>query len=234
MKVTWRTCHLPLTARLAGVPIVVEMFYGTLFADYSRPWVSRLLVWEARRLARLMDAVIAVSHAAVDEIIRLQVASRQRTRHPARPAAGAVARPQAHGRHPPRELGLGADVPLVGAVGWLVAIKGWRLRQGLLLRTALGGQVPFIGWRRNVERIYPDLDVVMLTCLHEGPPVSLIVAMATGRAVVATRASGVPDVLQDGVTGLLVPLRYPGAPAQAAVRLLHDPEARRGAPRGSP
>ncbi len=62
-----------LAARLARVPLVVETFHGTLFADYYRPSVSRLLVWLERGLARLMDGVVAVSDAVADELRRLNV-----------------------------------------------------------------------------------------------------------------------------------------------------------------
>ena len=51
--------------------------------------------------------------------------------------------------------------------------------------------------------------------------------MAAGRAVVATRVGGVPDLVEDGVTGLLVPLEDSSALADAISSLLEDPERRR-------
>jgi glycosyltransferase involved in cell wall biosynthesis len=56
--------------------------------------------------------------------------------------------------------------------------------------------------------------------------VSLIEALAAGRAVVATRVGGVPDVVRDGATGFLVPPRDPDAFAAACVRLLEEPTLR--------
>jgi glycosyltransferase involved in cell wall biosynthesis len=50
--------------------------------------------------------------------------------------------------------------------------------------------------------------------------------MAAGKPVVATRVGGVPEVVVDGVTGLLVPPRNPEALADAILRLLRDPELR--------
>jgi len=52
--------------------------------------------------------------------------------------------------------------------------------------------------------VYPDLDLVAITSLNEGTPVSLIEAMASGRAVVSTDVGGVKDVIEDGVNGILV------------------------------
>jgi glycosyltransferase involved in cell wall biosynthesis len=84
----------------------------------------------------------------------------------------------------------------------------------------MAGQVRFVGWRSDLERIYPDLDVVVLPSLREGTPVVLIEAMAAGRPVVATRVGGVPDVVADGDTGLLVPSRDPRALAEAVAKIL--------------
>lgn len=55
--------------------------------------------------------------------------------------------------------------------------------------------VKFLGWRKDLTKVYADLDIVCLTSLNEGTPVSLIEAMASGRAVVATEVGGVNDLL---------------------------------------
>jgi glycosyltransferase involved in cell wall biosynthesis len=91
----------------------------------------------------------------------------------------------------------------------------------------LDGQVRFLGWQRDLERIYADLDLVALTSANEGSPVSLIEAMAAGRPVVSTRVGGVPDLVENGVAGLLVPPGDPAALAEAMTTLLADPQRRR-------
>jgi glycosyltransferase involved in cell wall biosynthesis len=58
---------------------------------------------------------------------------------------------------------------------------------------------------------------------QEGFGMVLVEAMASGLPVVATRSGGIPDVVTDGTTGLLVPERDPEALATAAARLLDDP-----------
>jgi glycosyltransferase involved in cell wall biosynthesis len=74
------------------------------------------------------------------------------------------------------------------------------------LASALGiaSQVRFLGFRTDLERIYPDLDVLCLTSDNEGSPVSLIEGLASGCAAVSTDVGGVRDVLEDGRCGLLV------------------------------
>ena len=58
--------------------------------------------------------------------------------------------------------------------------------------------------------------------MTEGLGTSVLDAMACGRAVVATRAGGIPESVVDGETGLLVPTRDPAALAAAIVRMLRD------------
>ena len=71
--------------------------------------------------------------------------------------------------------------------------------------------------------VYADLDVVTLCSNNEGSPVALIEALAAGRPVVSTRVGGVPNVVHDGESGLLVPSRDPAAFAEAVLALLRDP-----------
>jgi glycosyltransferase involved in cell wall biosynthesis len=82
--------------------------------------------------------------------------------------------------------------------------------------------VRFLGWRRDLPRVYADLDVVALASRNEGSPVALIEALAAARPVVATAVGGVPEVVVDGHTGLAVPPSDPGALAAAVLNLLRD------------
>ena len=86
--------------------------------------------------------------------------------------------------------------------------------------------VTFLGWQRELEPIYADLDLVVLSSLNEGTPVSLIEAMAAGLPVVATKVGGVSDLVEHGKTGLLVPPKDPKAFSGAMKALLGDPDNR--------
>jgi glycosyltransferase involved in cell wall biosynthesis len=85
----------------------------------------------------------------------------------------------------------------------------------------LSGGVTFTGQVADPRRFLRDAHVVALTSDFEGLPNALLEAMAMARPVVATRVGGVPEVVDDGVTGLLVP-RDAGAIAGALERLLPD------------
>jgi len=85
----------------------------------------------------------------------------------------------------------------------------------------------FLGWQRELEPIYADLDLAVLSSLNEGTPLSLIEAMAAGLPVVATHVGGIPDLVTDGKTGLLVPPKDPIAMSRAMDTLLGDADRRR-------
>jgi glycosyltransferase involved in cell wall biosynthesis len=82
--------------------------------------------------------------------------------------------------------------------------------------------VIFTGWRRDLERIYADLDILVVSSDNEGTPVSAIEAMAAGRPVVATHVGGLPDLIVDGKTGRLVPPRDAPALRDTVLELLQD------------
>jgi glycosyltransferase involved in cell wall biosynthesis len=89
----------------------------------------------------------------------------------------------------------------------------------------LDSKVIFTGGRRDPEYFYPALDIVALTSLNEGTPLTLIEAMANARPVVATSVGGVVDLLTDG-RGICVPSGDEEAFAAALERLAADPQLR--------
>jgi glycosyltransferase involved in cell wall biosynthesis len=84
--------------------------------------------------------------------------------------------------------------------------------------------VAFEGFRADIVRVMADLDVFVLPSLWEGFGLVLLEAMAAGRPIVASAVGPVPEIVVDGVTGLLVPPGDPAALASAIIRLLRDPE----------
>ena len=67
----------------------------------------------------------------------------------------------------------------------------------------------------------------MISSRNEGTPVSIIEGFASGRPAVATRVGGIPDLVQEGKNGLLVPPGDPVALAQGIIRIIEDPEMAR-------
>lgn len=99
----------------------------------------------------------------------------------------------------------------------------------------LGGRVRLIGPRpeEEVARMMSEASLFVLPSIvdkdgmMEGIPVALMEAMATGRAVVSTTTAGIPELVDDGVSGFLVPPQDPPALARAIRTLLDDPERAR-------
>ncbi len=77
-------------------------------------------------------------------------------------------------------------------------------------------------FRRDVLSLLKSFDLFVMSSVTEGLGTSVLDAMACERAVVATRAGGLPEIVEDKTTGLLVPIRDPGELAEAIVNLLND------------
>ena len=76
----------------------------------------------------------------------------------------------------------------------------------------------------RVAEIYGKADVIVLSSISEGVPIVLMEAMSHALPVVATRVGGIPELVDDGRTGLLVPSEDPASLADALRRVLDDPE----------
>ncbi len=94
------------------------------------------------------------------------------------------------------------------------------LRKQLRLDSAVSFAGVFEKWQ--LPEIMAQIDVIVLSSIYEGMPVALLEAMAYGKPVVATAVGGVPEVVVDGVTGILVPARDPDALASAILTLSRD------------
>jgi glycosyltransferase involved in cell wall biosynthesis len=82
------------------------------------------------------------------------------------------------------------------------------------------------GFRTDVLGCIKGFDLFVMSSITEGLGTSLLDAMACARPIVATRAGGIPEIVEDGVNGLLVPVRDHHALADAIVRALKDPAMR--------
>jgi len=163
--------------------------------------------------------------------------------------------PQPGGREALQALGVPAGAPVIGNVAALTGHKDHRtlieamallrprapearlviagegeLRpdlEALVRDRGLGDRVVLAGFRRDLDRLLPALTVFCLSSYLEGLGTSVLDAMAFGLPVVATAAGGIPEAVEDGVTGRLVPPRDPPALAAALHEVLGDDARRR-------
>jgi glycosyltransferase involved in cell wall biosynthesis len=160
-----------------------------------------------------------------------------------------------------RELGIGSATPVVGMLARLVPQKDPLTFVGAARRVAEAmpdarfvlagdgplrteveraarelieaGRLTLTGFRSDVPELLATFDVVVMPSLWEGLPLALLESMAAGRAVVASRLPGHAEVIEEGVSGLLVPPGEPDPIASAILALLADPERRRALGRGA-
>jgi glycosyltransferase involved in cell wall biosynthesis len=114
----------------------------------------------------------------------------------------------------------GAQLVLVGDGDERIALEG--LAAGL----GIADRVSTTGWTEGAAELLHSFDVVAIPSRFEGLPLVLLEAMVTGRAIVATGVGSILDALQDGETGLVVPVDDADALAAALRRLRDDPGLR--------
>jgi glycosyltransferase involved in cell wall biosynthesis len=245
-----------LAARLAGVPVVVHTYHGHVLHGYYSPAITGLLRRMERVLGSLTTRLIAVSEQVKRDLVGYRVANPEKISViPLGFALKPFLDSASHRGSFRRELGMSNGAPLVGIVGRIFPIKNHRLFLDAAARIAaeekaarfvvvgdgalrqqmeehanglgIADRVIFTGWRRDLPRIYADLDVLVVSSNNEGTPVSAIEAMATGCPVVATRVGGLPDLIDDGETGYLVPRGDADALGAAVIGLLRDRETAR-------
>jgi glycosyltransferase involved in cell wall biosynthesis len=243
-------------AILAGVPSIVHTFHGHVFAGgYFPPARSRLFVALERVLARHTDVVAAVSESVREELLALGIGRpEQVVVVPPGLDLEPFGRCEARRGELRAEIGLPPACPIVAIVARLAPVKGHEVflaaaelvarahpecrfvvvgdgerraeLEALVARRGMAGRTRFLGWRADLDRVLADADVVALSSWNEGAPIALIEALAARRAVVATRAGGVGDVVAHGETGLLVAPGDAAAMARAIDELLRDPSRR--------
>jgi glycosyltransferase involved in cell wall biosynthesis len=231
-----------IAARLARVPLVIHTFHGHVLKGYFGPVKTRLFLALERFLGRRSDAVITVSPGLRRELIDMRIAPPERV-HVIRLGFDLSSfEDPPRGRFRERHR-IPADAPLVGIVARLAPVKNHalfmdaarivadrvpnarfvlvgdgELRADLEARAAdlgLADRTYFTGWHSPMNEVYADLDVCVISSVNEGTPVTLIEAMATGTPVVATAVGGIPDLVEDEVTGRLVAPGDPDALATA-------------------
>lgn len=118
--------------------------------------------------------------------------------------------------------GVAADLVLAGDGPLRAALEAEVARRGY------GQRVRFLGAYRNDDLgpILAQIDIVAHASLHDGRAMAVLEAMAWGRPIVATGVGGVPEIIEDGVSGLLVPPSDPAALAGALKQLIADPALR--------
>ena len=214
---------------------------GRLKATVQKP-AERLVV-------RLADRILAVSRDIADDLVAWaskDVKGKIEVMH----LGIGTARAPSHPPHVVRAgLGIGPDVPLVVTASRLSEQKALHVMLAAVARTeatlAILGQGPlegslkdmagnlgieervhFLGFRDDVASFIAAADVFCLSSVWEGVPLGAMEAVQLGTAVVATDVGGTGELIQDRVSGRLVPPNHPGALAGALTEVLSSTDDR--------
>ncbi|HOV12146.1 MAG TPA: glycosyltransferase family 4 protein, partial [Bacteroidales bacterium] len=86
--------------------------------------------------------------------------------------------------------------------------------------------VTFTSWIKDVDVVNAGMDIITLTSLNEGTPVSLIEAQASGKPIITTNVGGIENIVMPGRTALLSDNRVPGDYQQKLLTLVEDEQLR--------
>jgi glycosyltransferase involved in cell wall biosynthesis len=240
--------HLGRIARERRVPVVWECGYGGIYAtrtlaELVAPWVDRVIAVSGSVRERLLRAgaldperVLVLHHgldlagwpvSPVREDVRRELGA-----GPQDVLFGMVGRVVGIKGH--REFLSAARALAARAPSARFVIVGdqrphegrggsyLRLLQEEARGLGLEGRLVFAGWREDAAEVMRALDVLVQPSHEEAFGRTLLEAMAAERPVIASRAGGMPEVVEDGQTGLLVPVRNPQALAEAMEALAGD------------
>lgn len=231
--------------RLAGVPVVIAH-------EHNRKFNGRALhaVIDRELIARCADTMIVVSGEAQRSMIQMERVPPERL---VLLPNGVQALPRGDGRALRADLGIGSEDPVVGtvciirpekALDVLVRAAALLARCIPSLRVLIAGTGPdrerveavtqqlglsdrvhFTGARSDVHEVLAAIDVAVICSDYEGSPRSILEFMDAGKPIVATEVGGIPEAIEDGVHGVLVPPRDEAALAAAIGGLIADPSA---------
>jgi glycosyltransferase involved in cell wall biosynthesis len=241
-----------LAASRAGAARIVHTYHGFPFHEFQSAARRRAYIAAERRLGKLTDVGLCTGTGVAVEAIRRELLPPERVRtigvtvdRFARPGSAGCPAPHAQRRARAR-LGLPDGIAVVGAVGRLtyqkapedfiaalrmlnrrdvagVWLGGGELADSVAaLAASCGLRIVLAGDRDDVADLLPAFDVFALPSRYEGLPTAVAEAMDCGIPVVATAVNAVADLVEPGVTGLLVPPARPRQLASAIGYLLDN------------
>jgi glycosyltransferase involved in cell wall biosynthesis len=241
-----------IAGRLAGVPVIISTVHNSL-KDYEVPSFTRWLYAVALRVTLpFVHRIICVSDSNCRDLIDECPAAAAKTQTVYNGVDPSAFPSQPNRQKIRQEFGI-TEGPVLVTIARLTEAKGHRyllqalpclletwprlccmfvgdgdLRdqlQRLAVELAVERSCRFVGVREDIADILAAADIVALPSLSEGFPFVLLEALAMGCPVVASQVNGVPELIENHKTGLLVPARDPRALSAAIREVLSDPTA---------
>jgi glycosyltransferase involved in cell wall biosynthesis len=239
-----------LAARMAGIKHIIHTPHGHIFYGYYGKLLSYIFILLERWAARFTENIITLTKAGKEEHVKYKISSEDKfvTIHSGLELNSW--QPAYTRKEVIEEFSISKSNTLVGTVARLVPIKGHEflvkaaplvlqhypnttflvigdgpLRkklENLAQQLNVFDKIVFSGMRKDIPRLLNAIDIFVLPSLNEGMGRVIIEAMALAKPIVAARVGGVPDVVEDGSSGLLVPPADPEALADAICQIMRN------------
>ena len=238
-----------VAAMLNKTPIVIHTIHGFAFHDYMNSFKKNIFIYLEKLSAKWTHGLITVSNLNKKKVVDLGIAPIEKLKNIYSGIDLTLFINEKNDQFR-KELNLDSNHLLLGSVGRLsnqkdpitmieafcIVIKRFpsahltlvgdgELRDEILIKIdqlQLNGRVHLTGNKNDPWKIYHSLDLFIMSSIYEGLGRSITEALSCGVPVVCTRVEGVPEIVRDNKTGILVPPKDPGALATGIIKSLND------------
>lgn len=237
-----------LAAKRAHIPAIVHTPHGHLFEDFFGGALGKLKTELAvileRQAAKWCDVIVALSQKEAKDYITLGIKPKKKIEIiPNALPSNLIPDEPLKNKQPGAVIGfMGRLVPEKGVADLLEAFSIVRkdapqatmliagdgfLKDYLVAETDkknIAKYVTFLGYNNNSTSFWNDIDIFVLPSHSEGFGLVLLEAMAHGKGVVATKVGGIPEIIEDKITGIIVRSKHPATLADAIMQCLNNPK----------
>ena len=238
-----------IAAMLNKTPIVIHTIHGFAFHDYMNSFKKNIFIYLEKLSAKWTHGLVTVSNLNKKKVVDLGIAPIEKLKNIYSGIDLTLFINEKNDQFR-KELNLDNSHLLLGSVGRLsnqkdpitmieafcIVIKSFpnahltlvgdgELRDEILIKIdqlQLNGKVHLTGNKNDPWKIYHSLDLFIMSSIYEGLGRSITEALSCGVPVVCTRVEGVPEIVRDNKTGILVPPKDPSALATGIIKSLND------------
>ena len=238
-----------IAAMLNKTPIVIHTIHGFAFHDYMNSFKKNIFIYLEKLSAKWTHGLVTVSNLNKKKVVDLGIAPIEKLKNIYSGIDLTLFKNEKNDQFR-KELNLDSNHLLLGSVGRLsnqkdpitmieafcIVIKRFpnahltlvgdgELRDEILIKIdqlQLNGRVHLTGNKNDPWKIYHSLDLFIMSSIYEGLGRSITEALSCGVPVVCTSVEGVPEIVRDNETGILVPPKDPGALATGIINSLND------------
>ena len=238
-----------IAAMLNKTPIVIHTIHGFAFHDYMNSFKKNIFIYLEKLSAKWTHGLVTVSNLNKKKVVDLGIAPIEKLKNIYSGIDLTLFINEKNDQFR-KELNLDSNHLLLGSVGRLsnqkdpitmieafcIVIKMFpsahltlvgdgELRDEILIKInqlQLNGRVHLTGNKNDPWKIYHSLDLFIMSSIYEGLGRSITEALSCGVPVVCTSVEGVPEIVRENKTGILVPPKDPGALATGIIKSLND------------